>query len=62
MYRKQLDLCIIHTPDFPGNFTVKKVRIIFEVLWYKPATKCFFYKFSQWQWNLPKHISTRCWH
>jgi len=21
------------TPNFPGNFMVKKVRIIFEVLW-----------------------------
>jgi len=26
------DLCIIRTPDFPGNFIVKKVRITFEVL------------------------------
>jgi len=26
--------CIIRTPDFPGNFIVEKVRIIFEVLRY----------------------------
>ena len=32
--QKKVDLCIIRTPDFPGNFMVKKVRIIFEVLRY----------------------------